>query len=130
MALFTKLIVYGRTDSGKFALADRLIRENVLLRGPKVIRDPSAMHAFLKMPESSVGILHASCARTIMKRCADEKFGTVLFIPAPAELVSDEALDMQNFVASLTASADKKSTQSRTVARPRPKTIRVGEHCP
>nr|WP_181377345.1 hypothetical protein [Ochrobactrum sp. LM19]AJW30016.1 hypothetical protein pLM19O2_p71 [Ochrobactrum sp. LM19] len=109
MALFSKLTVYGRSESGKYALADRLVRDNAMLEGPFVLRDPSALSRFLALPGSAVGIVHATSVRVIVSRCKALNLGTVLFVPAPEEVSSDEALAMQQFHRALSAAPPGRS---------------------
>ena len=81
-----KIIVYGRYQSGKYALALQLVLDNPFLGDPVVINDTAEMKRFLASHKSSVGIVYASSVHLIMGKSSDEKFGSVLFVAAPGEI--------------------------------------------
>ncbi|ATU94914.1 hypothetical protein B5P45_27685 [Phyllobacterium zundukense] len=84
MAVMMKNIVHGRYQSGKYALALQLARDNPFLGDPVVINDTVDMTRFLASHKSSVGIVYASSVQLIIGRCSsEEKFGSVLFVAAP-----------------------------------------------
>ena len=92
MAVVMKIIVYGRYQSGKYALALQLVLDNPFLGDPVVINDAKDMKRFLASHNSSVGIVYASSVHLIMGKSIEEKFGSVLFVAAPGEIdVTEEA---------------------------------------
>lgn len=86
MAVMLKIIVYGRYQSGKYALALQLVGDNPFLGEPVVINNTHDMKRFLASHRSSVGIVYASNVHLIMGKNSEEKFGSVLFVAAPGEI--------------------------------------------
>lgn len=86
MAVMLKIIVYGRYQSGKYALALQLMHDNPFLGEPVIINNPHDMKRFLASHRSSVGIVYASNVHSIMGKSSAEKFGSVLFVAAPGEI--------------------------------------------
>lgn len=93
-----KIVVYGRFESGKYALAMQLVRDNPFLGQPVIITDVAGMRRFLSSPESAVGIVYAETVRLIMSRYSKEKFGTVLFVAAPGEIEAQHQTDCASTV--------------------------------
>jgi hypothetical protein len=90
MAVMMKIIIYGRFESGKYALALHLVQDNPMLARTVVISDAGGMRRFLASPDSSVGIVYAESVRSIMSNYKQSKFGSVLFIAAPGEMDAAE----------------------------------------
>lgn len=78
--------MYGGRESGKYALALQLLQDNPFLGEPVLLEDPAAMKKFLATPRANMGIVVSSSVQLIMNKSSDEKFGSVLFIPAPGEI--------------------------------------------
>lgn len=92
MAVMLKIIVYGRYQSGKYALALQLMHDNPFLGEPAIINNTHDMKRFLASHRSSVGIVYASNVNMIMGKSRAEKFGSVLFVAAPGEIdVTEES---------------------------------------
>ena len=86
MAVMMKIIVHGRYQSGKYALALQLARDNPFLGDPVVINDTVDVTRFLASHKSSVGIVCASSVQLIIGKSSEEKFRSVLFVAAPGEI--------------------------------------------
>ena len=94
----TKIVIYGGTGSGKYALALQLLQDNPMLGEPVLIGSPSQMRPFLNSAHSGIGIVNATNIQRIITKTRSMAVGQVLFVPAPAEveawsedLVSDTA---------------------------------------